>query len=125
MTGGLIQLVSYGAQDVYLTSNPQITFFKIVYRRYTHFAMETIKQNLSSTASFGTTCFAPINRVGDLMTKMWLRTNISISNDINKVSTDVDQSDFYILGTNITTISSESIYEVNIDVNTTEYFNLN
>ena len=77
MTGGLIQLVSYGAQDVYLTSNPQITFFKIVYRRYTHFAMETVRQNLSSTATFSSTCYAPINRVGDLMTKMWLRTTMN------------------------------------------------
>ncbi len=124
MTGGLIQLVSYGAQDVYLTSNPQITFFKIVYRRYTHFAMETVRQNLSSTATFSSTCYAPINRVGDLMTKMWLRTTISTSDTIDIVHTDIDTIDYYILGSDVSYFSSESIYNINTDINTTEYFNL-
>ena len=41
--GGLMQLVAYGAQDVYLTGNPQITFFKVVYRRHTNFAMESMR----------------------------------------------------------------------------------
>ena len=44
MPGAISQLVSYGAQDVYLTGNPQITFFKAIYRRYTNFAMESIIQ---------------------------------------------------------------------------------
>lgn len=44
MSGGLMQLVAYGAQDIYLTGNPQITFFKVVYRRHTNFAMEAIEQ---------------------------------------------------------------------------------
>ena len=117
MTGGLIQLVSYGAQDVYLTSNPQITFFKIVYRRYTHFAMETVRQNLSSTATFSSTCYAPINRVGDLMTKMWLRTTISTSDNIDIVNTDIDTTDFYILGSEVSYFSSDSIYNINTDIN--------
>ena len=43
MAGGLMQLVAYGAQDVYLTGNPQITFFKVVYRRHTNFSMECIE----------------------------------------------------------------------------------
>ena len=46
MGGGLIQLVSKGAQDVYLTGNPQVTFFKVVYRRYTNFSMECIPQTI-------------------------------------------------------------------------------
>ena len=44
MGGGLMQLVAYGAQDIYLTGNPQITFFKVVYRRHTNFAIEDIQQ---------------------------------------------------------------------------------
>ena len=44
MGGGLMQLVAYGAQDVYLTGNPQITFWKVTYRRHTNFAMESIEQ---------------------------------------------------------------------------------
>ena len=46
MGGGLMQLVAYGAQDVYLTGNPQITFFKVVYRRHTNFSTESIQQIL-------------------------------------------------------------------------------
>ena len=49
MGGGLMQLVAYGAQDIYLTGNPQITFFKVVYRRHTNFSMETIDQTLNGT----------------------------------------------------------------------------
>ena len=47
MGGGLMQLVAYGAQDVYLTGNPQITFFKVVYRRHTNFSMESVEQTLA------------------------------------------------------------------------------
>ncbi len=47
MGGGLLQLVAYGAQDVYLTGNPQITFFKVVYRRHTNFSLESIQVSLT------------------------------------------------------------------------------
>ena len=50
MGGGLLQLVAYGAQDVYLTGNPQITFFKVVYRRHTNFAIESIRQVFNGQA---------------------------------------------------------------------------
>ena len=54
MGGGLMQLVAYGAQDIYLTGNPQITFFKVVYRRHTNFAMECVEQTLSGTSTAST-----------------------------------------------------------------------
>ena len=47
MAGGLMQLVAYGAQDLYLTGNPQMTFFKMVYKRYTNFSMEYIRQDFN------------------------------------------------------------------------------
>ena len=53
MGGGLMQLVAYGAQDIYLTGNPQITFFKVVYRRHTNFSIESIQQTFNGTADFG------------------------------------------------------------------------
>ena len=53
MGGGLMQLVAYGAQDIYLTGNPQITFFKVVYRRHTNFSMELIEQTLNGTGAAG------------------------------------------------------------------------
>ena len=48
-----MQLVAYGAQDVYLTGNPQITFWKVTYRRHTNFAMESIEQTFNGQADFG------------------------------------------------------------------------
>jgi len=51
MAGGLMQLVAYGAQDVFLTGNPKVTFFQAVYKRHTNFAMETIEQTINGTAA--------------------------------------------------------------------------
>ena len=56
MGGGLMQLVAYGAQDIYLTGNPQITFFKVVYRRHTNFSMESIEQTFNNGTVAGSKC---------------------------------------------------------------------
>jgi hypothetical protein len=69
MGGGLMQLVAYGAQDVYLTGNPQITFFKVVYRRHTNFSMESIKQNPKGSDEDKTW---NITRSGDLIYSMFI-----------------------------------------------------
>ena len=53
MGGGLLQLVAYGAQDIYLTGNPQITFFKVVYRRHTNFSIECKEQVFNGEIKFG------------------------------------------------------------------------
>lgn len=73
MANGLIQLVAYGAQDIYLTGNPNITFFKTVYRRYTNFATESIEQFFTNNLNFGKRSQCEITRNGDLITKMYLR----------------------------------------------------
>ena len=70
MGGGLMQLVAYGAQDIYLTGNPQITFFKVVYRRHTNFSMEEIEQTPDGSGGFGNTASYTISRNGDLVHKM-------------------------------------------------------
>ena len=73
MGGGLMQLVAYGAQDIYLTGNPQITFFKVVYRRHTNFSMEAIKQTFNGQVNKGSsTVTATISRNGDLVGRLWL-----------------------------------------------------
>ena len=72
MGGGLMQLVAYGAQDVYLTGNAQITYFKVVYRRHTNFSMECIEHPVDS-ARFGGKHTVQILRNGDLATRMYLR----------------------------------------------------
>jgi len=76
MGGGLLQLVAYGAQDVYLTGNPQITFFKVVYRRHTNFAMEAIQQTFSGTPDFGSTVSCQISRNGDLIHRSYLQVEL-------------------------------------------------
>ena len=76
MGGGLMQLVAYGAQDVYLTGNPQITFFKVVYRRHTNFAMESIEQTFNGSADFGKKVTCTISRNGDLIHSMYLQTDL-------------------------------------------------
>ena len=76
MGGGLMQLVAYGAQDVYLTGNPQVTFFKTVHRRHTNFAMETISNNFSGSVEFGRRATCTISRNGDLVHKMYLMVTL-------------------------------------------------
>jgi hypothetical protein len=76
MGGGLLQLVAYGAQDVYLTGNPQITFFKVVYRRHTNFAIEAIPQTFNGSASYGNTVYCQISRNGDLINRTYLEVSL-------------------------------------------------
>jgi hypothetical protein len=78
MGGGLMQLVAYGAQDIYLTGNPQITFFKVVYRRHTNFSMETIQQTINGTPAASGSSTVTISRNGDLVYKVYV-TNDSTS----------------------------------------------
>ena len=80
MGGGLIQLVAYGAQDVYLTGNPQITFFKVAYRRHTNFAIEAIEQTFNGTSSFGSRVTCQITRNGDLISRVYFTGTISNDN---------------------------------------------
>jgi hypothetical protein len=76
MTGGLMQLVAYGAQDIYLTGNPMITYFKVVYRRHTNFAMESIQQVFNGAPGFGSRATALISRNGDLVSGMTLEVDL-------------------------------------------------
>ena len=78
MGGGLMQLVAYGAQDIYLTGNPQITFFKVVYRRHTNFSMEAIEQTFNGTEGFGHSVTATISRNGDLINRMYLEHEVEL-----------------------------------------------
>jgi len=73
MGGGLMQLVAYGAQDIYLTGNPQITFFKVVYRRHTNFSMEHIQQTFKGTPAASARVVATISRNGDLVHDCYLK----------------------------------------------------
>ena len=67
-----MQLVAYGKEDIVITGNPQITFFKIVYKRYTNFSMESIEQKFNGSAEFGKTLSCTLSRSGDLINKIYL-----------------------------------------------------
>lgn len=79
-----MQLVAYGAQDVYLTGNPQITYWKVTYRRYTNFAMESIEQTFNGQADFGRRVTCTISRNGDLAYSTILQVTLpQIGQDLN------------------------------------------
>ena len=76
MGGGLVQLAAYGSQDVYLTTNPQITFFKAVYQRTTNFAMESIVQLVDGNINFGGNITIVVARNGDLLGNIVLQVGL-------------------------------------------------
>jgi hypothetical protein len=80
MAGGLMQLVAYGAQDVYLTGNPKVTFFQAVYKRHTNFAMENIEQTVNGTAANSGRVSVTIARNGDLVGDMYVELQSAAAN---------------------------------------------
>ena len=76
MGGALMQLVAYGAQDVFLTGTPEITFWKVSYRRHTNFAMESIEQTFNGQADFGRRVTCTISRNGDLCYRTYLQVTL-------------------------------------------------
>ena len=90
MGGGLLQLVAYGAQDVYLTGNPQITFFKVVYRRHTNFAIEAIEQTATGSNSLGSRATFQLTRNGDLIHRIYfygkIKNKSTTTGNANKVA---------------------------------------
>jgi hypothetical protein len=91
MAGGLMQLVAYGAQDVFLTGTPEITFWKVSYRRHTNFAMESIEQTFSGQADFGRRVTCTISRNGDLAYRTYLQVTLpEINQDMQTKSATAD-----------------------------------
>jgi len=92
-----MQLVAYGAQDVYLTGNPQITFWKVTYRRYTNFAIESIEQTFNGQADFGRRVTCVISRNGDLAYRTYLQVTLPEINQYmgNSTSLALGQQSVY------------------------------
>ena len=117
-----MQLVAMGAQDVYLTGNPQITFFKVVYRRHTNFSKECIAQTFSGsipeTGTGSVTC--TLARNGDLVQEIYLKATLNASNDTN------EQTVTLLSSTNVFTVSSTASLPTganvsfDIDISTTD-----
>jgi len=76
MAGGLLELVARGVQDIYLIGDPQITFFKVVYKRHTNFSIESIRAVFDGNADFGQKITAKLPRNGDLMHRMVLEVDL-------------------------------------------------
>ena len=89
--GGLMQIVAYGAQDVYLTANPQVTFFKQLYRRHSNFSMESIEQTFNGVANFGKRVTCTISRNGDLVYRTYLQCTLP---KVEVMDTDASGSQF-------------------------------
>ena len=91
MGGGLMQIVALGKQDVYLTGNPQFTYFKVIYRRHTNFATESIMVHWDSnteTPELGATLTATIPRQAELVSGIWLQ--VELPNKTGSSSTWID-----------------------------------
>lgn len=93
MVGGLINVVSYVSSDMYLTGAPQVTFYKMVYRRYTNFAMESVSQEFDNDIEFNQESELVPERVGDLIHKGYLRIKIPRF-QVRKEDVGIDVSDF-------------------------------
>jgi len=88
MAGGLMQLVAYGAQDVYLTGNPKVTFFQAVYKRHTNFSQETIEQTVNGTAANDGRVSVTVARNGDLVGEMYLE--LTTASDLTSATSAKD-----------------------------------
>jgi len=87
---GLLDLVAHGVQDIYLIGNPQISFFKAVYKRHTNFVMESIRGTFDGSQNFGEKITCKIPRSGDLLHTMLLEIDLpeltgSGSDDVNSI----------------------------------------
>jgi hypothetical protein len=91
MAGGLMQLVAYGAQDVYLTGSPKVTFFQAVYKKHTNFAMETIEQTVNGSANGGSRISVTVARNGDLVGEMFLE--LTLKTDLHAQSDNGSNED--------------------------------
>jgi len=83
MGGGLLQLVAYGAQDAYLSGNPQITFWKGLFKRHTNFAMEPFRINLTGQVGWGVKHSAIIGRHADLLYHTYLDVTLPAGSVFN------------------------------------------
>jgi len=120
MTGGLIDIVTYGAQDLYLTGTPQITHFKVVYRRNTNFSMESIEVAFNDEVGFGKISHLEVPLVGDLIHKAYLKIDIPEINLPNQAKIDfIMKNGQYTIG-NLNTFNLQTVASF-IALNTEAY----
>ena len=116
MGGALMQLVAYGAQDVFLTGNPEITFWKVSYRRHTNFAMESIEQTFSGQADFGRRVTCTISRNGDLCYRTYLQVTLPEINQSMLSGTVVANSNDGVYARWLDYIGEQLIAQVEVEI---------
>lgn len=104
MPGGLLQIASSGIQDVYLTKNPEITFFKKVYRRSTNFSTEFHKVVIDESIKYNDEVFVNIPKYGDLIHKSFLQVEIP----------KVNLNDSYIKNEEYLMLKKNKLEQINI-----------
>ena len=117
MGGGLIQLAAIGAQNVYLTGNPQITFFVAVYKRHTNFSIECIEQLFHGNSTFGKKVYCDIDRVGDLVSDMYLV--VKLPKLIPKKTKDITQNSDDVIISWTNSIGHALIKSIDIEIGET------
>ena len=95
MTGGLLVLAAYGAQDKYITGNPQITFFVAVYRRYTNFSVIQMPQLFTGDFDFGKKIYCQLERIGDLVNQRFLKIKLPSLEQYSYSDINDNQIDYY------------------------------
>lgn len=103
MAGGLIELSTYGSQDLFLTGTPEITFFKIVYRRHTNFSMESVSVDFDDTTGFGEYSVLTVPKLGDLLHKAYLHITLPKIN----FKKELDSASILEAGALLTTAQNE------------------
>lgn len=116
MSGALLQLVAYGAQDVFLTGNPEITFWKVSYRRHTNFAMESIEQTFSGQADFGRRVTCTISRNGDLCYRTYLQVTLPEINQSLASSVAASQNPRGVYARWLDFIGEQLIAQVEVEI---------
>ena len=100
MGGGLIQLIAYGAQDLYLTGNPEKSLFNFTYKRYTNFSKEPIEVQFENKANWGNKVTCIIPRYGDLLSQIYLRVELPELNteslNLMNVQSKNDKSELHV-----------------------------
>ena len=77
-SGALIQLIAYGAQDIYLMGQPQMTYWKTVYKRFSNYAVESVEIPINGTINTGSKVSITIPKSGDLLKRLWIHYNPSL-----------------------------------------------
>lgn len=101
MSGGITQLVATGVQDAYLSGNPEVSFFRSSYKRYTHFAANIERQLIQGTPTAGGTSLVRFEKKGDLLSHVYFTVNnmtINLLNPNRDWSSVIDKVELLIGG---------------------------